>query len=193
MLESRKTRTMHAVLFMLAVALLSPNAASAVQQVFPSGSPMKDTVVLQYAVYFLPTPSKDPKAVLQAVLRKMPAPPLLVEKPPRSLAKPVMTAYLEKDVAQQYAPPDLKALQYFGRGLSREQAQALQKSRQALIMTFGHTREHVWSALKAATEVAETIARETDGLIWDEETREIFTPDEWRKRRSEEHTSELQS
>jgi hypothetical protein len=137
---------------------------------------MKDTVVFQYAVYFSPTPSKDPKAVLQTVLRARSNHPVLVEKPPRSLAKPVMTAYLEKDVAQQYAPPDLKMLQHFGRGLSREQAQAVQKSGQVLIMTFGHTSEHVWSALKSATEIAETIARETDGLIWDEETREIFTP-----------------
>jgi hypothetical protein len=121
---------------------------------------MKDTVVFQYVVYFLPAPSKDPKAVLQATLRKTPTPPLLIERPPRSLAKPVMTAYLENDVARQYAPPDLKALQHFGRGLSREQARALQESRQALIMTFGHSREQVWSALKAATEIAEAIARD---------------------------------
>src|SRR5512139_1235462 len=169
---------------LLAVVLLWPNAASAAQQQkFPAGSPMKDTVVFQYAVYFLPKPANDPKAVLQAVLRTRPNPPRLVEKPPRSLAKPVMTAYLEKAVAQRYAPPDLEALQYSGRGLSRQQAQALQKSGQAMIMTFAHTGEHVWSALKAATEITETLARETDGLIWDEETREIFTPDEWRKRR----------
>jgi uncharacterized protein YegJ (DUF2314 family) len=41
----------------------------------------------------------------------------------------------------------------------------------------------VWGALKAATEVVEALARATNGLIWDEETREVFTPDEWRKRR----------
>jgi uncharacterized protein YegJ (DUF2314 family) len=184
MLASIKMKTARTALGLLAVVLFWPNAASAAQQQkFPAGSPMKDTVVFQYAVYFLPKPAKDPKAVLQAVLRTRPNSPRLVEKPPRSLAKPVMTAYVEKEVAQRYAPPDLEALQYSGRGLSRQQAQALQKSGQALIMTFGHTREHGWSALKAATEIAETLARETDGLIWDEETREIFTPDEWRKRR----------
>jgi uncharacterized protein YegJ (DUF2314 family) len=177
---------------MLVAVLWLPNpACAAPPPKFPAGSPMKDTVVFQYVVYFLPAPSKDPKAVLQATLRKTPTPPLLIERPPRSLAKPVMTAYLENDVARQYAPPDLKALQHFGRGLSREQARALQESRQALIMTFGHSREHVWSALRAATEIAEAIARETGGLIWDEETRELFTPDEWRKRRIETWTGTI--
>ncbi len=177
-----KMQTLRAVLGLLAALLWWPHAASAAEA-FPAGSPRADTVVFQYAVYFLPKPSKDPKAVLRASLRKNPGYPVLVEKPPRSLARPVMTAYLEKDAAQNYAPPDLKSLQYFGRGLSREQAQALQKPGQALIMTFGHTGGHVWGALRAATEIAEAIARETGGLIWDEETREMFTPDAWRERR----------
>ena len=185
-------RKMRALLGMLAVVLVSPAlAAAAQQQAFAAGSPMKDTVVFQYAVYFLPAPAKDPKAVLRARLHAMAAPPRLVEMPPRSLATPVMTAYLEREVAQRYAPPDLKSLKYSGRGLSRRQALALQESRQALIMTFGHTREHVWRALKDATAITEAIARETGGLIWDEETREVFTADEWRKRRIESWTGTI--
>jgi uncharacterized protein YegJ (DUF2314 family) len=122
-------------------------------------------------------------AVLRATLRTKPTNPKLVSEPPRTLAKPVTTAHLIKDVADRYPAPDLKALQYFGRGLSRQQALALQKSEQALVMDFGHSKAHVWSGLKAATEIVETVARETNGLIWDDETREIFTPDEWHKRR----------
>lgn len=183
MLASRKMQAARAALWIGVAVLLAPSLAGAAQ--FPAGSPMKDTVVFQYAVYFLKAPAKDPKAVVQAVLRTKPTYPLLVEKPPHSLAKPVMTAYLENEVAERYAPPDLEVLQHSGRGLSRRQAQALQKSGQVLIMTFGHSGEQVWSALKAATEIAENVARETGGLIWDEETREVFTPDEWRKRRIE--------
>ena len=52
-----------------------------------------------------------------------------------------------------------------------------------MILDFGHASKHVWGALKSANEIVEALARQTDGLIWDEETREIFTPDEWRKRR----------
>ena len=184
-------QTARAALALLAVvALALPHAARGAEP-FPAGAPMKDTVVFQFAVYFLSKPAKDPRAALQAVLRKNPNAPLLVERPPRSLAKPVMTAYLEKDVARNYAPPDLNALQHFGRGLSREQAQALQESRQALIMTFGHEGKDAWGALKAATEIAEALARATGGLVWDEETREAFTADEWRTRRLATWTSKV--
>src|SRR6185312_17562662 len=33
--------------------------------------------------------------------------------------------------------------------------------------------------LFAATNLAEDLARKTGGLIWDEETRQVFTPDAW--------------
>jgi uncharacterized protein YegJ (DUF2314 family) len=175
-----------------AVVLLLPSLAGAAQQQrFPGGPPMSNTVAFQYAVYFLATPSKDPMAVLRATLRTKPTNPQLVSEPPRTLAKPVATAHLIKDVADRYPAPDLKSLQYFGRGLSRQQALALQKSEQALVMNFGHSKAHVWSGLKAATEIVETIARETNGLIWDDETREIFTPDEWHKRRVAEWTGTI--
>ncbi len=184
MLITRKMQTMRTALWMLAVVLLVPNLAGAAQQQrFPAGSPISNTVAFQYAVYFLPTPLKDPMPVLQAALRANQASPSLVGEPPRTLATPVMTAHLVKDAADKYPPPDLNALQYFGRGLSRQQALAVQKSEQAMVMNFGHSRRHVWSALKAATEIVEILARETNGLIWDEETRELFTPDEWRKKR----------
>jgi len=35
------------------------------------------------------------------------------------------------------------------------------------------------------------LARETGGLIWDDETREIFSPDEWHARRVETWKSEV--
>lgn len=184
MLAGRKTQAMYTAFWIWTVVLLLPSLASAAQQQrFPGGSPVSNTVAFQYAVYFLPIPSKNPLAVLQTALRIKPTNPKLVSEPPRTLAKPVMTAHLVKDVANRYPAPDLKALQHFARGLSRQQVQALQQSQQALVMNFGHSRTHVWSALKAATEIVEAIARETNGLIWDEETREIFTPDEWQKRR----------
>jgi uncharacterized protein YegJ (DUF2314 family) len=50
-------------------------------------------------------------------------------------------------------------------------------------MDFGHPGRRVWEALQTANRVAEMMARETGGLLWDEETREVFRPDEWHKRR----------
>lgn len=168
----------------MAVALLLPSLTRAAPaEKFPAGSPVSGAAVFEYAIYYLPTPSKDPVAALRQTLLAMPASPKLLNQPPDNIAEPSMTARWEKDVAHKYAPPDLDALRYFGRGLSREQATALQQSQHALILDFGHSKAHIWRGLRSATEIVEKLARETGGLIWDEETREVFTPDEWRARR----------
>jgi hypothetical protein len=50
-----------------------------------------------------------------------------------------------------------------------------------LIITFAHPKKDVWKALRNADELVEEIAMEAGGLVWDEETRNIFTPSAWHK------------
>lgn len=151
---------------------------------FPAGSPMTtEAVRFQLAVYYLPVPVRDPVAVLEStVLREHPGLEIPEEKPE---APPGLTvsADIVEDVPAGYAPPDLDSLQYFGHGLSREQAQALQQSTSALVLDFTHPSARVWEGLRTANELVEAIARETGGLVWDEGTREVFTPDAWHEER----------
>jgi uncharacterized protein YegJ (DUF2314 family) len=144
---------------------------------------MTDSIRFQYAVYMLPVTGKDPSVVLQKKLAKgFPSLKLVAELPkePREM---VVGARLRKHVQLEYAPPSLESLQYFGRGISRQQAQALQESEEAFILEFAHPKENVWTGLRSANELVEEIARETGGLVWDEETREIFSPDAWHQKR----------
>jgi uncharacterized protein YegJ (DUF2314 family) len=90
-----------------------------------------------------------------------------------------------EDVAQSYRPPDAEALSYFGRGLSRRQSEALGRSREALRLRFRVPRDAAFAALRAACRLASDVARRTDGLVWDEETREVFAPDAWDAERLE--------
>jgi uncharacterized protein YegJ (DUF2314 family) len=87
------------------------------------------------------------------------------------------------DVKGSYAPPSMEALNRFGRGISRDQATALQGSQAAFVVDFTYGQAHVWDGLLSAYRMMERLARETGGLIWDEETREIFSPDAWNERR----------
>lgn len=168
----------------LAAALMGGSpAADAAPRKVPAGSPMAEVIRFQYAVYYLPKPAKDPSVALQRLLRKKQFRIKQVSGLPPRPDEPMVSARLEKDVANGYAPPSLKSLRYSGRGLSRKQALALQESEHALILDFGHDRARVWSGLRAATELVEALARETHGFVWDEGTREVFTPEEWRKRR----------
>src|SRR5215469_1163332 len=149
----------------------------------PGGSPFADSIQFQYAVYLLPGNTGDPSRVLRAVLsREHPTLQLVKELPPQAKAA-VVRAHLQKNVRREYRPPSLESLQYFGRGITREQGIALQKCDAAFILDFAHPKSDVWTALRTANGLVEEIARKTRGLVWDEETREVFSPDAWQKKR----------
>ena len=125
--------------------------------------------------------------VLTESLRHCPGLKLVSELPeqPQSM---LVRAQLNENVKDSYAPPTVRSLQYAGHGLSGTQAEALQNSTQAVILQFGHPQKDVWTGLRTAAELAGEIAAQTDGFVWDEDTREVFTPEAWRQRRIEQWT-----
>jgi len=155
------------------------------QGLVPAGSPMADSIHFQYAVYLLPMPphSVDPAAALHEALVSKYKDLKLVDEITRESQAALIHARVQKNVPQEYPPPDLKSLQYFGHGISPQQAQALQKCNEAFVLEFAHPKDHVWTALRTANALVEEIARKTGGLVWDEETREVYSPDAWHKKR----------
>jgi uncharacterized protein YegJ (DUF2314 family) len=144
---------------------------------------MSDSIRIEYAVYFLPVHAKNPSLILQEALAKKYAGLKVVAEIPKEPQEMVVSAHLQKHVQKEYAPPDMESLQYFGRGLSQEQAQHLQKSKEVFVLQFSHPKESVWTGLRNANALVEEIARNTNGLVWDEETREVFSPDAWQEKR----------
>lgn len=161
------------------------------QEAVPEGALMDQTIRFQYAIYYLPSPAKKPDSVLREILSKEKAPPALTDKIPDKAGKPVVSGRTLTDVQSQYAPPDLQSLQYFGRGLTREQGERLQESREVYVMDFAHDKTHVWEALRMANGIAVVLARETGGLLWDEQTREVFTPEAWEETRIQSWTGNV--
>ena len=148
-----------------------------------AGSPMADSIRFEYAVYMLPAHVKDPMAVLREALAKQYANLKLIGEIPKQPREMVVSARMKKHVQQEYAPPDMQYLRSFGYGLSQKQAQDLQKSEEAFVLQFSHPQENVWTGLRNSDALVEEIARNTNGLVWDEQTREVFTPDAWHERR----------
>jgi uncharacterized protein YegJ (DUF2314 family) len=147
------------------------------------GPLLSEAIEFEFAVFFLPAPRIDPLARLDAVVaREFPA---FRKMAARSAARQGMSvsAHLVDDVRRSYAPPNAESLSTSGRGLSTEQGAALQASRSALVLDFRLSREHGWEGLRSACELASRLARDTGGLLWDAETREVFSPDEWDSRR----------
>ncbi len=137
----------------------------------------------EYAVYILPAHPEDPRVVLQHALAKDFTKLKLVDELPKQPQEMLVKVRTEEDVQRKYAPPDEAALEYSGYGLTKEQGLQLQQTREAFILDFAHPKENVWTGLRDADELVEKIARETGGLVWDEETREVFSPDAWHKKR----------
>lgn len=161
------------------------------QSAIPAGSPKTEWIHFQFAVYYLPVPKQDPQVVVRNLLDGKYRGLRAVENIPEKPGEMVVRAYRQYDVQESYRPPDKDHLRYFGHGIGSEQADLLQASEQVLILDFAHPSDDVWAALRTAAALTEQVARETDGLIWDEETREIFSPDEWHDERLSSWTYEV--
>jgi uncharacterized protein YegJ (DUF2314 family) len=160
-----------------------PAALAPTRKPIPAGPLMEDSMLFHYAIYYLPRPSKEPVAELKRLLAEMENAPTLVDAMPETPGESVIAVDMLEDVQKEYTPPDKESLKYFGFGLSAEQETALQASERVLILSFAHGKARVWPGLRAANQVALALARETGGLIWDEGTRQVFTPEAWDKRR----------
>jgi uncharacterized protein YegJ (DUF2314 family) len=144
---------------------------------------MSDQIAFEFAIYYLPEPTKDPLAELDVLLRTVFSDFQRVENTTEQPTRPSVFADIKTDVSTSFAPPDLHLLRHSGQGLSREQAEALQESRMALVLDFTYSKENVWNGMRSALRLTDSLARKTGGLIWDEETREAFSPDAWKQQR----------
>lgn len=155
------------------------------QRLVSAGTPVAPYIHFEYAVYMMPVHTKDPDSVIRRALSSQFPKLKLVSELPLQPHGMMVKAQTKQNFQNEYAPPSANSLQYSGHGLSDKEVSDLQKTREVVILDFAHPKENVWTALHIADELVEEVARETDGLVWDEETREVYSPDAWHKRRIE--------
>src|SRR5579859_383593 len=148
-----------------------------------SGPAMSPTIDFRFSVYMLPIAKKDPQAALSTAIAKYSPNMKQIAEIPEKPIEMGVTAHLLKNVAREYPPPTAEDLKYSGFGLSKEQVLAVQAPKEVFILEFTHPKERVWEALRAANLIVEQVARDTSGLIWDEETENMFTQEVWEQRR----------
>jgi uncharacterized protein YegJ (DUF2314 family) len=141
-------------------------------QIVPMGP-----VHVSYLLHFAPEPHGDVMKLGQDLMRSKFPKLKLMTKPDEVVAGPaVFIEMVEMDSADGFRPPSTESLKYFGRGVSREQAEAMQKSRVAVAVTFSYGAADAIDSTRVAIDVMKEFAIRTAGLIWDDETRELFTP-----------------
>ncbi|UCV03037.1 DUF2314 domain-containing protein [Dechloromonas denitrificans] len=169
----------------LVVGLLFLNLAHATPgQPFPAEAWQRKAVGFAIGLYYLKMPGTDPvKASRTLAADKRFALKVVDKLDKTAQSQALLSANFSSNVTKEYAPPSIESLRYFGRGLSQEQALALQKAPRALILGFAHPSQQKTSGLRRAEEFILELAKQEDAIIWDDETREAFTPEAWEKTR----------
>lgn len=137
------------------------------------------------AIYFAPEPKGQPEAMARQLLNTKFK--LFTARADRKVSGDKPTVFFEYvDLKEaDFEPPTVERLKYFGRGVSSEQAQAMQRSKRGLILSFSYSSQETFKALNEVSAFLSELAKTTDGLIWDEDTRELFGIEAWNKKRLE--------
>lgn len=138
-------------------------------------------MIFEFAVYYTEPLWEDPQEALDDLLASGFAGWTRVDRIDQEDPgdRRLLSTVWVTDARQSYAAPGLEMLQISGRGIDEAQAEALQQSDQVLRLIFRHGEEHRWPGVLAALRLTSALAWRTGGLVWDEETREMFTPSFW--------------
>jgi uncharacterized protein YegJ (DUF2314 family) len=155
------------------------------------GPPLQQDKQIHYmlAIYYIDEPKKEPLPELDVLIENAAVKFKRVDKISETPFPSVFVQFTNN--RSDFDPPSKDLLSYFGRGITKAQANDIQQAKAVLMLGFAYDKEHVWSGLRSSLTMVEALARTTDGLIWDEETRELFTPDAWKERRIDDWTEEF--
>lgn len=177
-------RRVLALAFLLLPCFISV-AQAAVGQPLAASQWQRPVAVYAFALYFSKAQGAAPDKLARELAASAPYGFQVVATLDAGV-KPVQSVMLKTfagNVAADYAPPTVASLKYFGRGLTLAQAEGLQKTPQVLVLVFKVPTRDAMPGLRKANALAHRLATETDALLWDEETREMFSPAAWKSLR----------
>ena len=136
-------------------------------------------IYFQFAVYYAPKPKGEPLKEATRVFDQGFASRLTYRT---GVVRLTEGAYVEfREVKpQEYSPPKVDYLEHKGFGLAAGQSAKLQDSLTVLVLDFFVVKPKNYEYLVAANELVLAVATATEGFIWDEETRELFSPKSWK-------------
>lgn len=138
-------------------------------------------------IYYAPKPEGKPAEVLKRLCGEHLKEAALVTDLKADLEADVKPPFvLVKELSgKDVKVPSKDLLEVFGRGLSGEQIEGVQKSEACCLVAFVYARENSLHVLRRACQVVGSAAKETSGLVWDDETRELYSVDKWMATRVE--------
>lgn len=135
---------------------------------------------MEVAILHTPLPHTPPQAALVRLLGNSEPMKLVDRLPENTPAVPVV--FLDSHPSTEPWPMGEEELAHFGRGLSAMDKQALRASKAVTVLTFKGPGRAALATYRRSLVLIAGLAKETGGLVWDQETRELFSQAAWAKR-----------
>ena len=162
------------------VALILLANCSAIFAEQSEGQKMTHTRIL-YALFFVPTPAKDPETVIKQIVKDRFAASMSFENG----GAEKLTIKSLWAPTKECEPPSPEKLKYYGRGVTEEQAKRMGESERAFILIFDIPHTLVLQGNKDVCVLLADLAEATKGFPYDPECRLIFDTKSWRTERVE--------
>ncbi|MEE8409753.1 MAG: DUF2314 domain-containing protein [Myxococcota bacterium] len=148
----------------------------------PAGELISEKVEMWFAIYHLDKQKKSPAKVATALVRKH-FPSLQITDALADNASLPAVLILEQD-ARDVPPPAPDRMKVVSHGLSEEQERKLQSAdRVTSLHLVAAGGDSGLSAMRDLHRAALSLARKTNGIIYDEWLGELFTPEVWQEQR----------
>jgi uncharacterized protein YegJ (DUF2314 family) len=168
----------------LLFGLMVVTAARAAPPLPTSKPPSTQAVHYQMALYFLSAPTVDLSERVRALQSKgfsdLPTLDEVTTTAATAMRPGLKVATI---TAAHYRPPDERGLRYAGRGVSAEQGKRLQSTPAVWTVDFSCVGQDPVRFGQRACEFMLRLVEGNDALIWDETTREVFSPEAWKSAR----------
>ncbi|KAA3633312.1 MAG: DUF2314 domain-containing protein [Bacteroidetes bacterium] len=166
--------------FLLGLISCNSNAQTKIQ----TGTLSSDVIYFEYAIYFSGESAVDSSFVAGLIKEKYPEVEVLNTFPEsENVSGAKMLISEVTNVQEDFLPPDLEYLKFASNGLSDEQKMALQGSKFAIVFDFFCEESRWMSTFEMANLLMLDLAKNTNDIIWDSETREAFSRFYWKENR----------
>lgn len=146
---------------------------------WPAGPLVAERAAYAMALYFPKTTAASPEQAIAACARKAPTLRLVAVDDD---VEEILGYGVRRIPLADFAPPTVAELPYMGVGVSPAQGESLQASADPLVVTFVGPGPQAPALLDAATALMDCAARRLDALVWDEESRRVFSREAWQDR-----------
>lgn len=138
-------------------------------------------ISIEYALYLPQPPADNPSDILTSLINENFNDLHIVQDLESDHELPAVKIDYLDNAIEDYPAPDPEYLEYFGYGLDEEQVQALPECNNALILFFIYPGNKAVDGLQTANNLALAAAEKMNGLLWDAETRQLYSPEAWQE------------